>query len=84
MPGPSEEGSVAVGAALTALQARIDELEVRLSFQDELLRQIDLVVVGLSDRVLELSRRVDSVGQELEEMNQPGPRPPGDDTPPHY
>ena len=65
---------------------RIDELESRLAFQDDLIEQLNLVVARQDRELADLSRRLRELERRLAELSEaagPG-APAGHEVPPHY
>ena len=71
--------------ALSALSARVEELESQVAFQAELNDSLDATVARQDREILELKRQLDSLRERLREFGEaiPGPGP-QDETPPHY
>lgn len=67
-----------------ALSARIDELEVRQAYQDDLLRQLDEVLRQTADLARSLQLELHKMRQEVDRLGEPGPSALGDEVPPHY
>lgn len=63
-----------------ALQARVDDLEVRISYQDKFIAELDDVVRSFSARVTGLERRLSELQDSVGSL-EVGP---ADDKPPHY
>ena len=65
------------------LARRIEELEIRLSFQDEQLRQLDAVI---QDQALKIDQLNQDLGTLREQMVNPQGEeaPPEEQVPPHY
>lgn len=64
------------------LAERVEDLEVKLAFQDKLIRELDALVRTFGDRL-------DDVQRELKELKQAirspeGPLGPANEPPPHY
>ena len=64
------------------LAERVEDLEVKLAFQDKLIRELDALVRAFGDRL-------DAADRELKELKQAvrSPEPslgPANDPPPHY
>lgn len=67
------------------MEPRLDELETRLAFQDDLLHQLNEVVVRQDRELLQLRRELEQLRSQLQQMaplvgGNPGEEPP----PPHY
>lgn len=60
---------------------RIHELEVRLSYQDHLLAELDGVVRGFALRVERLERQITEIKESAKAAMEIGA---GDEKPPHY
>lgn len=65
------------------LQARVDELEIKTSFQEDLLRQLDEVLQTLFARVEHLEKELKLVRDTLP-VDAVGPSSLVEDKPPHY
>ena len=67
--------------------SRLDELETRLAFQEDLIDRLNDVIARQDRELMELSRRVDSLETRLNDLAEaaslPG-SPPGHEVPPHY
>ncbi len=61
---------------------RIVELEVRVTYQDQLIKDLDDVVRSFAQRVEALERELAQLKATI--ASQPGPVGPADDPPPHY
>ena len=66
--------------ARMSLDERIVELEVRATYQDKLIAQLDEVIRELATRVETLEWQL----AELKASASTGPLGPADDPPPHY
>jgi SlyX protein len=66
----------------STMEERVIELESRIAFQDQTIRDLDEVVRLFSDRVERLERRVSELAAELKTgREEVGP---ADEQPPHY
>lgn len=67
--------------------SRLDELETRLAFQEDLIDRLNDVIARQDRELMELSRRVDSLETRVNDLAEaaslPG-GPPGHEVPPHY
>lgn len=63
----------------TALEARITELEIRLTHQDRLLEELNSVVIEQQDLLDRLRREVGALTQRLAESVPDGEPPPADE-----
>lgn len=69
-----------------ALEARVEELETQLAFQEELQRRLDDIVARQDRELLELRRQLKALALRMEELREAAPGAPshGDEVPPHY
>ncbi len=65
-------------------EQRLMELEVKASFTEDLLDQLDLVIVRQQEQINQLVRELAQLRQQAGEDGSGGPRPASDDLPPHY
>jgi SlyX protein len=66
------------------IEKRLTELEIKASFSEDLLDQLNQVIVRQQQQIDLLMREVGQLRQQLPEAG-PGPLArPGDDLPPHY
>lgn len=63
---------------------RLTELEVKLSFAEDLLERLDAVVVRQQDRIDALQREVLRLREVLAGWDADAPRSLRDELPPHY
>jgi uncharacterized coiled-coil protein SlyX len=67
---------------LAQLTERIEDQEVRLAFQDRLIRDLDALVRDFGDRLDKLQRELDQLKQSIRSPETPvGP---ANEPPPHY
>ena len=65
------------------LARRIEELEIRLSFQDEQLRQLDAVIQAQALKIDQLNQDLGTLREQM--VNPQGEEaPPEEQVPPHY
>ena len=64
------------------LAERIEDLEVKLAFQDKLIRELDALVRAFGDRLDATDRELKQLKQAL--RSPEGPVGPGNEPPPHY
>lgn len=77
MPSTEEE--------LLRAQARIVELEVRFTHQDEALRSMSDVLYEQQQLLQRMQKRVEDLEKKLVHADEPAaPRRPEDEVPPHY
>lgn len=70
-----------------ATEARIDELEIKLAFQEQLIEVLNQQVSAQEQRVLSLERRVQTMAQLLMDLGSGAPAGAstgGNEQPPHY
>ncbi|MGD2128100.1 MAG: SlyX family protein [Lysobacterales bacterium] len=68
-------------------EERMQELESRLAFQDDLIESLNGVVVRQDRELTRLVRRLDELERKLAEMAEAAAlsgTPPGHEVPPHY
>jgi len=64
------------------LAERVEDLEVKLAFQDKLIRELDTLVRTFGDRLDAAQREVEALKQSV---RSPEPAPgPSNEPPPHY
>jgi uncharacterized coiled-coil protein SlyX len=64
------------------LTERIEDQEVRLAFQDRLIRDLDALVREFGDRLDKLQRELDQLKQSIRSPETP--MGPANEPPPHY
>ncbi len=72
--------------SLTALEARIYELETQAAFQEELLRRLDDTVASQDQELLQLKNQLKALAMRLSDLRDsaPGVSDSGHEVPPHY
>ncbi|MGJ7519461.1 SlyX family protein [Variovorax sp. LT1P1] len=65
-----------------ALERRIEDLEVKASFTDDLLDQLNLTIYRQQEQIDRLIQQLTQLRQQMPEGG--GARHPGDELPPHY
>jgi len=63
---------------------RLTELEIKASFNEDLLDQLNLVVIRQQQQLDALVRELDQLRQQIPDAGSGVFRRPGDDFPPHY
>ena len=63
---------------------RLTELEIKASFNEDLLDQLNQVIVRQQQEIDWLLREVRQLKQHLPDGNSATPQQPGDELPPHY
>ena len=66
------------------IEQRLMELEVKASFTEDLLDQLDLVIVRQQEQINQLVRELTQLRQQPGDEASGGPRPASEDLPPHY
>jgi len=66
---------------VSGVDERLENLEVKVAFQEDLLAKLDEVLTALRDEVEELRRELGSLRDTVERQS---PDPPEDEPPPHY
>lgn len=61
---------------------RIEDLEVKLAFQDKLIRELDALVRQFGDRLDETARELKQLKESL--RSPENPMGPANEPPPHY
>lgn len=61
---------------------RFDDLEIKLAFQDRLIRELDALVRTFGERLDTLTREVETLKQALRSPEKPPG--PANEPPPHY
>jgi uncharacterized coiled-coil protein SlyX len=61
---------------------RLDELEIKLAFQDRLIRDLDALVRSFGDRLDAMQRELDQLKKSLDSPELPAG--PTNERPPHY
>lgn len=67
-----------------ALEARIMDLEVKASYTDDLLEQLNMTIYRLQQQIDALINEVRQLRQQVPEGGQGAPRNLRDELPPHY
>lgn len=71
----------------SVIESRLDELESRLAFQDDLIESLNEIIARQDRELGRLELRVKALGEKLndfaESADMPGPSP-GHEVPPHY
>lgn len=65
-------------------EARLTELEIKASYAEDLLEQLNTTIYRQQQQIDRLLREVAGLRQQLPEGTQPVLRNPRDDLPPHY
>ena len=69
-------------ATIEALTERCDDLEIKLAFQDKLVRDLDELVRALGDRLVAAEREIAALKESLRSPETP--LGPSNEPPPHY
>ena len=66
------------------LEARLSELEIRISFTDDLVDGLNRTVFRQQEQIDLLMRDVSQLRRQVPPAGAGGPSNPGDELPPHY
>jgi len=66
------------------LEDRIDELEIKASFTDDLLDQLNLTIYRQQQQIDSLQQQLVQLRRQMPEAGTVGSQHPSDDLPPHY
>lgn len=69
---------------LEILQARVEALEVKASYSEDLLETLNLTIYRQQQSIDALLQELRQLRQQLPEAGQAGPRNLRDELPPHY
>lgn len=69
---------------LATLQARVEALEVKASYSEDLLETLNLTIYRQQQSIDALLQELRQLRQQLPEAGQAGPRNLRDELPPHY
>ena len=69
---------------LETLQARVEALEVKASYSEDLLETLNLTIYRQQQSIDALLQELRQLRQQLPEAGQAGPRNLRDELPPHY
>jgi SlyX protein len=61
---------------------RLDELEIKLAYQEKLIRELDALVRSFGDKLDETTRELRELKQAM--RSPPGTTGPANEPPPHY
>jgi SlyX protein len=67
-----------------AIDHRLTELEIKASFNEDLLDQLNQVIIGQQQQIDALLREVVQLRQQMPQAGSGALRQAGDDLPPHY
>jgi SlyX protein len=67
-----------------AIEHRLTELEIKASFSEDLLEQLNQVIIRQQQQIDALLREVTQLRQQMPEPGPAGFSRAGDDLPPHY
>jgi len=69
------------------IESRLDELESRLAFQDDLIESLNEIITRQDRELARLELRVKTLGEKLNDFAESADMPgssPGHEVPPHY
>ena len=70
--------------SLDVTDHRLTELEIKASFNEDLLDQLNQVVIRQQQQIDALVREVERLRQQIPDLGNGGSSQAGDDLPPHY
>lgn len=76
--------STSTPTPLTALEERLTQLEIKVSFADDTLDQLNAVIIRQQHDIDRLLREVAALRQQQEHSTTPAFRSLRDELPPHY
>ena len=71
----------------SVIESRLDELESRLAFQDDLIESLNEIIARQDRELGRLELRVKALGEKLNDFSESADMPspsPGHEVPPHY
>lgn len=71
----------------SGIESRLDELESRLAFQDDLIESLNETITRQDREMARLELRVQTLGEKLNDLAESSVVPgdlPGNEVPPHY
>jgi len=66
------------------LQQRVEEIEIKYAFQEDLLRQLDEVMKSQANQIDALKRELISLKEQIKQGGQGEPNSLEEEKPPHY
>lgn len=69
---------------LQKLSARVDELEMRTAFQEDLLAELNALLTRQDAEILRLQKRLQSLGDQHQDLQYRVEQGPAQERPPHY
>ena len=70
--------------AIEAMESRLDELEAKISFAEDLLDALNRTVFQQQQQIDRLQQDIRALRQQVQDAVPPEAGSPGDDIPPHY
>ena len=67
-----------------AMEARMAELEAKLSFCEDLLEELNRTIFRQQQHIEQLQAEMRVLGEQVRALPPAEPREPADETPPHY
>jgi SlyX protein len=67
-----------------ALAARLDELEIKIGYADDLLDELNRTVFRQQQQIDQLAQALAALRQQVQTAAPPAPGSPLDERPPHY
>lgn len=70
---------------LVSLQTRVEELELKLTFQDDLIEKLNQSLIVQQNDIRKLTRMIEKMGNEMQDLQQANVVDQNQETPPpHY
>ena len=67
-----------------ALEQRVEELETKAMFQDDLIEQLNTALINQQNDLSKLMRLVENMASQIDRLNEPNSNNPPIEIPPHY
>lgn len=66
-------------------EQRLDELEIKVSYQDDLVQELNVIVSQQQKKIDQLEASINSLNERIRELAMSAPAdPPLEEKPPHY
>lgn len=70
---------------MTELEQRLSDLEIKFSYQDDMLAELSLVIADQQKTIDQMRYMLEQMSEQQKKTSQEGQdRTPADDKPPHY
>ena len=81
---PGREGAYAMVTTGDSTEARFEELETRIAFQEDMLQKLDEALVSQQKQIFDLQARLQQVTDEMHALAPANDDSPDSERPPHY